>query len=29
MKLKAYAGRKLFVDLPRTVIEGHPLRTVP
>ena len=24
MKLKAYAGRKLFIDMPRTVIEGHP-----
>jgi hypothetical protein len=22
--LKEYTGRKLFVDLPRTVIEGHP-----
>jgi len=24
MKLKAYAGRRLFIDLPRTVIVGHP-----
>ena len=24
MKLKAYAGRKLFLDLPRALIEGHP-----
>ena len=24
MKLKAYAGRKLFIDMPRTVIEDIP-----